>query len=789
MSDKIKSLLLKSRLNDYKVINSVLYYSCGFWFICFYSQWVDINFNYFSSPPSFLDSFQANSLLFLNQGENIVVFFVFALILMFFSGFRLGWLFSRFIFIFFSILILMDQLYFSIFKEHATLSVIRDAGLSPWFLLDSAISMINPSFLIGLLILTFLIILSFDRFFSVMRINLFSDLGLIFSLKSEGRIWLRYLMSGWVLVNLCLLGFIPSSKLGRNPFINLLLNVEVRKASSQDYCRSISADEYSDRLIFGKNKPESAAIVSLIQNLKTRKIKKNLILIVLESVGYRQLFKNGELNASLVPSLSKLAKNSILFDQVYTTSPGSLRTHLALHTGGETMTRSLTGADLKFKYQGPTLVGEFKKRGYRTALFSSPLSNFGGISNFYRGLGWDQMINAPDLSPLQRSKWALNSWGVRDDLMANLAAEWIINEANRREPYFLEFMNIASHHPYDMPDGFNKLFQGKSLTIREKYANSIYYFDQVLGKLIDKLEEKGALDRTVLAIMGDHGESFGEYHPGSFSHDTNLYDETVRSFLLIYDRDYFRSKFNSKKSGSVADVAPTVLSYIFPKDQSFDSIFFGKSLLDQNYQEKIKFLHNVLPPRHLGLLDGNYKFIAKQFVDGEFELYDLAQDPLEKNNLSDRFPLRLRKYDCLVERWFSSFEGRLQGRLEGYQGVRIDPNIFDEGLRRSGSVRIDFERKKRQGETARSAAEFRVGDEISVLIHAANHEHSRDLSVYYVAPDLGRVFIGAIKTPIGGGDLYMSRGVSAIMRGIWTVQILDTSDPSKVIAEKSLEVR
>jgi hypothetical protein len=181
---------------------------------------------------------------------------------MFFSGFRLGWLFSRFIFIFFSILILMDQLYFSIFKEHATLSVIRDAGLSPWFLLDSAISMINPSFLIGLLILTFLIILSFDRFFSVMRINLFSDLGLIFSLKSEGRIWLRYLMSGWVLVNLCLLGFIPSSKLGRNPFINLLLNVEVSKASSQDYCRSISADEYSDRLIFGKNKPESAAIVS-----------------------------------------------------------------------------------------------------------------------------------------------------------------------------------------------------------------------------------------------------------------------------------------------------------------------------------------------------------------------------------------------------------------------------------------------------------------------------------------------------------------------------------------------
>jgi hypothetical protein len=61
--------------------------------------------------------------------------------------------------------------------------------------------------------------------------------------------------------------------------------------------------------------------------------------------------------------------------------------------------------------------------------------------------------------------------------------------------------------------------------------------------------------------------------------------------------------------------------------------------------------------------------------------------------------------------------------------------------------------------------------------------------VYYVAPDLGRVFIGAIKTPSGGGDLYMSRGVLAIMRGIWTVQILDTSDPSKVIAENSLEVR
>jgi len=105
------------------------------------------------------------------------------------------------------------------------------------------------------------------------------------------------------------------------------------------------------------------------------------------------------------------------------------------------------------------------------------------------------------------------------------ALEWIDSLAPE-ERFFLTYLPVAGHHPYDSPEPSPFPEQEDS----DRYQNALHYADSALGSLIQGLRERGLYDRTLFVIFGDHGQAFGQ-HEGNYGH--SLFLTTRTSTYLI----------------------------------------------------------------------------------------------------------------------------------------------------------------------------------------------------------------------------------------------------------------
>ena len=96
--------------------------------------------------------------------------------------------------------------------------------------------------------------------------------------------------------------------------------------------------------------------------------------------------------------------------------------------------------------------------------------------------------------------------------------------------------------------------------VRNMYAALVTMCDRNLGKILDKMDEYGLWEDTLLIVNTDHGFFLGEHGWWAKSNPMNLYEEVAHTPLLIYDP---RSKAAGRRSALVQtiDLAPTVLEY------------------------------------------------------------------------------------------------------------------------------------------------------------------------------------------------------------------------------------
>ena len=191
----------------------------------------------------------------------------------------------------------------------------------------------------------------------------------------------------------------------------------------------------------------------------------------------------------------------------------------------------------------------------------------------------------------------------------------------------------------------------------DRYRNAIRYTDDCLEHFIKGLKDRGIYEDTLIILSGDHGEAFGvanQDHPTNFLHKNYLFEENVRTFLILHDPREGDGGGSGTGSGtetrivsrvsSVADIMPTILEFASlgpatSADQSkqiSDIIhdIVGQSQLQPlpNYTPRMSFFHKTAMPLQWGVRDGHWKFISNQ-VGSAVQLYDLRTDPREQNNL------------------------------------------------------------------------------------------------------------------------------------------------------------
>jgi tetratricopeptide (TPR) repeat protein len=189
------------------------------------------------------------------------------------------------------------------------------------------------------------------------------------------------------------------------------------------------------------------------------------------------------------------------------------------------------------------------------------------------------------------------------------------------------------HAPYDPPEAFRQ---------SDPYRGEVAFADSSLGPLLADWD--GRPGTSVVAVTGDHGEAFGEH--GEESHSLFVYDTTLRVPLVLRGAGVPRGR-RAREPVSLADLGATLLSLVPGRSDGLP----GRNLLDGSKPGPL-YAETLAPRLDFGWSDlrawrdGRYKYIRAPRP----ELYDLAADSGETQNLAAREPALARRMAEALER-------------------------------------------------------------------------------------------------------------------------------------------
>ncbi|MFT4540986.1 MAG: arylsulfatase A-like enzyme [Planctomycetota bacterium] len=314
------------------------------------------------------------------------------------------------------------------------------------------------------------------------------------------------------------------------------------------------------------------------------------------------------------PSIDRLAREGVLFENHISSSSWTLPAHTAMFTSASDSVHGnmeATGTALSPAFT--TVAERFAASGYKTGgFYAGPYLH----EAFGLGQGFDTYQNCAettaDLASADVEAWAMDpevmSASHRGSSNENVyqAARQFMEE--RLDQSFFCFMHLWDVHfdftppaPYDTMfdpgyqgditgEGFffNPKVRSGQLTAEDKahlialYDGEIRWTDETIKKLLADLDSWGLDEDTIVVLTSDHGTEFWEH--GGIAHRTTLYDELIRVPLIVRYPRQLPGNRRVKHQTRIVDIAPTLceLADIPPMPHSdgssLRSIALGKPL-------------------------------------------------------------------------------------------------------------------------------------------------------------------------------------------------------------------
>lgn len=355
----------------------------------------------------------------------------------------------------------------------------------------------------------------------------------------------------------------------------------------------------------------------------------NLLVITLDTTRADRIGAYGNKDIE-TPTLDRLAREGVLFEQAMAVAPLTLPAHSSIFTSRfppEHGVRDNGGFFLS--PQQLTLATLLKRKGLQTGAVVAAyvLDGKWGLNQ-----GFDTYVDDFDLSRL--SGFALGDVQRPGNEVVDRALPWLEKVKGQRFFAWLHFYD--PHTPYDAPEPF------KSRYADHPYNGEIAFVDAQIARVIAFLEQNGLLERTVVAVIGDHGEGLNQHSEGT--HGFFIYESTTRVPFIV------RAPFERTRGRRVADpvrsvdLFPTVLDLMgVPTPKGIAGVSLvplmtgARKTLDlEGYAEALYPLHHYGWSELRAWRAGRYKAIDAPRP----ELYDLERDPQETTNLyAERRPL------------------------------------------------------------------------------------------------------------------------------------------------------
>ena len=365
---------------------------------------------------------------------------------------------------------------------------------------------------------------------------------------------------------------------------------------------------------------------------------RHIVMVSLESTAAQYLGLYGA-TPDATPNVTELANHAIVFDHAYSVYPESIKGLFSV------LCSAYPALDVPVEsYEAApctSIADVVGRSGYRTALFHSGRFGYLGMASIVRGRGYDLLEDAGDIGGERES-----SFGVDEPSTVERVLSWIDTLA-AGERFFVTYLPIAGHHPYETPE--RGPFPDR--TDADRYRNALHYGDAALGMLIRGLRARGLEERVLWVIFGDHGEAFGQ-HDGNYGHTFQIFDENVRVPFIIAAPGLIARQRRSARVVSLIDTAPTLLDAIGTRPPD---VYQGRSMLDA--RPRMAFFFTDYSLELLGLRDGRFKTIYEP-GSGRARLFDVDRDPHETTDLSDQHAARTRWYARNLQRWSAAQQRR-----------------------------------------------------------------------------------------------------------------------------------
>jgi N-acetylgalactosamine-6-sulfatase len=390
----------------------------------------------------------------------------------------------------------------------------------------------------------------------------------------------------------------------------------------------------------------------------------NFVFILADDLGYGDLGCYGAPDIK-TPHLDRLAGEGVKFTNAYANGPVCSPTRMAFLTGRY---QQRYGMDNALYYQefgrglppgGETIATRLKRAGYVTGLSGKwhvgydveRQPNRQGFDHFFGLLGGNHhyfehmdRIGVPDLwlneNPIEREGYSTDL--ITDDAIAFL-------EKSKDQPFFLYLSHVAPHFPWQGPDDADKDIQPKKKSWqtgdRETYIKMVESMDQGIGRVLDRLDELGLADDTLVVFTSDNGGSTYSRNDPFRGSKSTLWEGGIRVPCLARWPGVFPAGETTDQLSMTMDWTATFAELagegaIRETDEGINlaPILEGTAKIQtrtlfwrQKPGPKRKSVKPAQAVRH-----GKWKWFASE-EEGSF-LFDLEKDPSESTNLVGDHP-------------------------------------------------------------------------------------------------------------------------------------------------------
>ena len=273
----------------------------------------------------------------------------------------------------------------------------------------------------------------------------------------------------------------------------------------------------------------------------------NLLLIAVDTLRADHLGAHGY-ERPTSPHIDRFFGEAIVFDDAHSTSSWTFPAFASLMTSTHSSTNRCWQFESQLDPSFTTLAEVLRDAGYHTAAITS--HTFLGTS-YGLGQGFEDYDESL-IRAFSRSHFAISSPRVTKRALAFLNRQANMKE---RRPWFLWVHYFDPHHVYNEHPGVTEEFGREAVDL---YDGEIAFTDAHIGRLLDRLSNTALIDDTVVVILADHGEEFGDH--GRTYHGQTLFREVERVPLAIRVPGLTPRRVTD--TVSLVDFMPTVLDLL-----------------------------------------------------------------------------------------------------------------------------------------------------------------------------------------------------------------------------------